>query len=124
MKKLIFSLSLLSFNLFANGRSPAVEDFVGVEPEGYVPAQKGAEVLFNFSQNLTETSQSIMDQNLMIFGVVALFILLPVGVWIGISQTMKNKTADSDHSNVHQLNDYRNRRSTDQNNDDDIKKAS
>jgi hypothetical protein len=123
MKSLITFLLLISFHAFAdNGRSPAVEDFVGVEPEGYVPAQKGTEVLFDFGKNIGPQNVQVQESNPnnTVFAVLAVFLLLPFGIWFGINKQMKDH--EESVAEVHHLDDYREQKSHDD--DDDIKKAS
>jgi hypothetical protein len=125
MMKLIFLilLSCLSFSALAeNNRSPAVEEFVGVEPEGYIPSEKGTEVLFNFNQNIENASSTASTTNTMVLAIIAVFLLLPFAVWFGINRSMdKNVQPQQDVAgNVHVLDEYR----TETSSDDDIKKAS
>lgn len=123
---------LISLQLQA--RKPAVEDFVGVEPETYQATPKGTEVLFNFenqlkqqSNNQSKLSELTMHSNW--FGVFALaaFIGLPFMMWYFISRSVKNenhvpawKQSNDESENVAHLDQYR----EDNSDHDDHKKAS
>lgn len=107
-------LTLVSLSTYA--RKPAVEDFIGVEPESYKITPPGTEVLYNFEQNVqalglntTETSQSPWFA----FTIMGAFILLPAFLWFGMTRNQPtpkiaaHQTFDQDKDNVHVLKDYR-----------------
>ncbi len=50
---LALTLMLLSLSALGTGRSPAVEDFVGIEVEESALEPQGTEVLFNFEREIT-----------------------------------------------------------------------
>ena len=123
----IFFILSLSTSLYA--RKPAVEDFVGVETEGYQKTPKGTEVLFNFenqlgsnkfkSNNTNTSGKTDIDAfNIDSFSTVMLFAFatLPFLMWFGINQSVKEqKTINSTQTppktqttaKVESLDDYR-----------------
>ncbi len=121
MKNLILLISLLVISFTASARKPAVEDFVGVEPETYKATPPGTEVLFNFDQNVQEFQdqkpQNAVDNTaqppwmgLVVFGA---FLVLPSLMWFALAGKQKkttavaNTNATTTEHNVHNLEDYR-----------------
>ena len=113
---------LFSFTVSAQGRKPAVEDFVGVETEGYKKTPKGTEVLFDFgnqvdkSINKSNHKSSKVDIDIFSSFILIAFSTLPFLMWFGINQSIKEQkkvnstqtppqTATS--SNVQNLDEYR-----------------
>jgi len=112
----------LSVNLYA--RKPAVEDFVGVETEGYTKTPEGTEVLFDFGNSLpnpqvenTNNSSKIDIDSFSTFMLIA-FSTLPFIMWFGINQSVKEQnavnatqtppsSAQTNSSKVENLDDYR-----------------
>lgn len=93
---MLFLISLVSFS--AQARKPAVEDFVGVEPENYQKTPEGTQVLFDFKKELSAKDFSSKEQPL--FGSVssnsslgayglALFITLPFLMWFGLTRNVR-----------------------------------
>lgn len=126
MKVFLF-IVLIATTLTAHARKPAVEDFVGVEPESYKVTPPGTEVLFNFDQNVQtyqnqapEFVESAQSPWLGVI-VIAVFITLPVATWFGLRETpAPQSTATPVFKNepaVAHLDDYRKEK-------DDGKKAS
>lgn len=119
----IFSLTASAF-----ARKPAVEDFVGVEPEGYQKTPQGTEVLFDFGSKLepvkmenttNPNSSSKVDIDAFSTFILFAFATLPFLMWYGINQSIKEskavnnaqvppKAVAKDNSNVESLDDYRN----------------
>ena len=124
MKGLFLLLVFISINLYAQGRQPAVEDFVGVEPEGYIPSQKGTEVLFNFNQNIKIEDTDFESGNFFALSIMGLMLLLPFGVWLGIRARLPSQPEQDvmDATNVRNLDDYR-EKNLDSDSDDDFKKS-
>ena len=121
---ILFVTLLLAPGAFA--RKPAVEDFVGVEPESYVAPSQGTEVLFDFGntvQAITTENTSQWGQWMPVFVLIS-FMLLPMVVWFGITRT-ENKnneqTQEPAHQNVARLSDYQKEREQEE---EQIKKAS
>ncbi len=130
--------SLLTFTLlfsvcaFAQGRKPAVEDFVGVESETYKKTPKGTEVLFNFGNKIESVAQGEAQiASSSWFSIIGLgaFASLPFLLWFsivgfkGTTQQQKAQYAteelDVNSSPVTSLDDYRKSSES-----DDVKKAS
>lgn len=116
----------------AQGRKPAVEDFVGVETENYRPTTKGTEVLFNFGNHIDSIEKKRKDKQKTTGWIatvtLAAFVLLPFFMWFGITNSVKDEQEEVDvvvehqaptQDNVAHLSDYQSEDS-----DDDIKKAS
>lgn len=125
-------LFTIVFSSHAQGRKPAVEDFVGVETENYRPTTKGTEVLFNFGNHIDSLEKKRKDKQKttgwIATATLAAFILLPFFMWFGITNSVKNNEEEVDvivdhqtttQDNVAHLSDYQPEES-----DDDIKKAS
>ena len=93
---LLTNLLLATSSLYAQGRAPAVEDFVGVETQDYTPAPEGTEFFFNFDENqITDTSSELAPTQeqtpfelplIITLAVIA----LPFIMWFGIQHSMKN----------------------------------
>lgn len=114
---------LLLMSPLAWSRKPAVEDFVGVEPESYRSTPPGTEVLFNFDKKVKQMNRESQPPWYGL-GVVILFLTLPFMVWSLLSRQMNaptsNKTSTqnaSENGTVHQIDDYRK-------SEEDSKKAS
>lgn len=121
MSKWIFLIVLFCFgtNNFAAGRSPAVEDFVGVEPEGVDFSKAPINNVFNpvnFSK-LNANTPVGQSNNFAIFVLFAMIASLPLMSWFVLSKKSKSE----DLSNVRHLKDYRNEEDQEE---DDISKAS
>lgn len=121
---LLLNLFLGVSSLQAQGRAPAVEDFVGVETQDYTPAPEGTEFFFNFDQHQVTQAQAEIAPfegshkqqvpfELPIIITLAV-IALPFIMWFGIQHSMKhipeakteNHMADSDLNNVEFLEVY------------------
>ncbi len=93
---MLFLISLVSFSAYA--RKPAVEDFVGVEPENYQKTPEGTQVLFDFKKELSTKDISSKDQPLIgsvssnsslgAYG-LALFVTLPFLMWFGLTRNVR-----------------------------------
>lgn len=121
-----FTLSLLMISAvsYAQGRKPAVEDFVGIEVEESEVTPQGSEALFNLQQDIkkieeqkptpkqtesltqpapTEISPSVL------FG-IALAFSLPLSVWFLVMAHLKKKASVESASNIEVLEKYRKER--------------
>lgn len=118
---LVFTF-LFSFAVSAQGRKPAVEDFVGVETEGYKKTPKGTEVLFDFGNqieknvNSSPNKSSRVDIDIFSSFVLIAFSTLPFLMWFGINQSIKDQKKINatqtppqtvQANNVESLDDYR-----------------
>jgi hypothetical protein len=127
MKSLLLLVALIILSANTHARKPAVEDFVGVEPETYKVTPPGTEVLFDFNQQVQSIQQPAVETQSPWFGVgaIAAFITLPVLLWFGLTRKMPAADesypaimAQKTEPNVHHLEDYR------QEEDEEDKKAS
>lgn len=134
---LVLFLSLLLLpSAFA--RKPAVEDFVGVEPESFSRTPQGTEVLFDFGNTVqafqpeTESSLSAFWKEWTPALVLASFIMLPFGMWFAITRSAnKAQIAAESAENVAKLADYmkdeaktESKDQADRDKDEDFKQAS
>lgn len=129
---LTICLVFVSLSCFARGgRSPAVEDFVGIEVEKETPAPQGTEVLFNFENELNsfatkpaETPKieaTTQKTGTTIFGLV--FALgLPLMIWFMIMSHLKKQATLESASNIEVLENYRKQR--EQKKEEEIRKVS
>lgn len=128
MKLTVLLLIFVSF--LAHARKPAVEDFVGVEPESYKPVPKGAEVLFDFGNKVKANQKKAAvnydhqknNQTSMI--ALSLFLLLPSLMWFALTRNSQLQKIDKSFQenqlpdNVAHLEDFK------EASDDSDKKAS
>ena len=134
MKLFLILLCLgFSFNSWSVGRSPAVEDFIGIDPKqsqaGKALTPSGTEVLFNFSEGVPHQNSSPVVQKSTpsqapigaLLGLVFL-LALPMVSWFLIMRHLnKEEAAFQDHHETHNvasLADYR------EENKEELKKAS
>lgn len=119
-----FLIVLLSTVAYGQGRSPAVEDFVGIEVDQPQVLPQGTESLYNLEQdmnkleaskspapNLTvpEESNSSFNPTSIIFG-VSIFLGLPLVVWFLIMAQLRKMAAVESASNIEMLEKYRKER--------------
>lgn len=117
---LILLLFLISLSASAYGRKPAVEDFVGVEPQDYNRTPQGTEVRFNFGNRIKAESVPTDNTNLTSTLVLVSFILLPFLMWFGITRNaLKNNEESGQLAEVKNIQDYQQK-----SDEDEIKKAS
>ena len=129
-------LLLISTLSFAQGRKPAVEDFVGIEIDHQEVTPQGTESLYNLEQDLKgledKKNKPATKQNAVIsesknwsmttiFG-ISLVLGLPLAVWLLIMSHMKKKASLESASNIEVLEKYRKER--EKKSDQSIKKAS
>jgi hypothetical protein len=121
---LAISLTLFSLSAFSQGRSPAVEDFVGIEVEEDYVTPTGTESLFNLQEDIsrieaqknqritpptisTPESQSINPG--ILFG-ISLAMGLPLVVWFLVMSHLKKQASIESASNIEVLEKYRKER--------------
>ncbi len=128
-------LILASQVSFAQGRKPAVEDFVGIEVEEPEKAPQGTEVLFNFEKDISQfkdnksevTVNSSKAQETIDFKMIATFFIfagLPVMIWLLMINRLRKKAGQEIASNIKVLNNYRHQKEEAKKIQDDVKKAS
>ncbi len=128
-------LILASQVSFAQGRKPAVEDFVGIEVEEPEKAPQGTEVLFNFEKDISQfedkksnvTVNSSRAQESIDFKIIATFFIiagLPVMIWLLMINRLRKKAGEDIASNIKVLNNYRQQTAEAKKIQDDVKKAS
>lgn len=117
-------LTLFTTVATAQGRKPAVEDFVGIEVEESQIAPQGTESLFNLEQDIKvieaqKDKKSYPKQVLApepsnwsattVFG-VTLAMGLPMIVWLLMMSHLKKKASLENASNIEVLENYRKER--------------
>lgn len=135
------ALLLILFSQFsyAQGRKPAVEDFVGIEVEHPESAPQGTENLFNFEKDMDQYQNAVTssDQKLTsapmtsnnsnevfrYFGVV-LLLALPAVLSLLVMKRMKNKAREENLANIKVLEEFRRQKTESRKADEDIRKAS
>jgi uncharacterized membrane protein YciS (DUF1049 family) len=106
---------------FAQGRKPAVEDFVGIEVDQGEVTPAGSEVLYNLEQDL----QKINDQknkaapkatlavaeskawSMSTIVGISFFLGLPLMIWLIMMSYLKKKASVESASNIEVLEKYR-----------------
>jgi hypothetical protein len=136
---LTFAILILSFQTLA--RSPAVEDFVGIEVEQIEATPHGSETLFNLEQDLQKIE--IVRQNGpievatpplkaapaepmsagAIFG-IALILGLPLISWLLVMNHLRQKATIENASNIEILEKYRKQRELSKKETEEARKAS
>ena len=117
---LILLLFMISLSASAYGRKPAVEDFVGVEPQDYNRTPQGTEVAFDFGNRIKAESVPVDNTNLTSSLVLISFILLPFAMWFGITRKgTQNDEQPVQLAQVKNIQDYQQK-----SDDEDVKKAS
>lgn len=131
-----FLIILVSTVSYAQGRKPAVEDFVGIEMDQPQVLPQGTESLYNLEQDMNkleaskrptldttvaENSTSGFNPTSIIFG-VSIFLGLPLVVWFLVMAQLRKNAAIESASNIEMLEKYRKER--EKKNETNIKKAS
>lgn len=141
MKLQIFALLVLTFTTvaLAQGRKPAVEDFVGIEVEEPNTTPSGTENLFNFEKEITQykTTLKAVDKpkptshwteagatNPSSLVGLAFVIGLPALSLVLVMSRFRQKAAVESASNIEVLEKYRKEREQRKSQEDDIRKAS
>lgn len=130
-------LLLVSTSALAVGRSPAVEDFVGIEVDEPQSAPQGTEPLFNFEQDLSKHAENgskspelapttSSQQGWSIFSVIgiAMALALPMGVWLMLMSYLRKKASVESASNIEVLENYRKQREQTKKDQDTIRRVS
>ncbi len=120
-----FVLLIITTTSFAQGRKPAVEDFVGIEVDQPQVLPQGTESLYNLEQDLSKleakkkstakqapVTEIIPEQPLnisTIFGISIIF-GLPLVVWFLVMSHFKKKASQESASNIEVLEKYRKER--------------
>ncbi len=137
-------LLLISGTVFsAPGRSPAVEDFVGIEIDETKASPHGSESLYNLEQDLgkiesvrknvpqAENSKESLFSPEKGVGVTTIFAILvfmglPLLIWMLVMNHLRNKASAESASNIELLEKYRQERQEAHRSakEKDIKKAS
>jgi hypothetical protein len=135
-RPLALFLVLYSGISFAEGRKPAVEDFVGIEIEESRVAPQGTESLYNLEQDLDkiqsrrnkpeQTKSNLTEVNKDWSGTtllgITLILGLPLITWYLVMSHFKKKASIDSASNIAVLEKYRKER--EKRSEDTIKKAS
>lgn len=119
---------LFSTMTYAQGRKPAVEDFVGIEVEHPEQTPPGTEALFNFEKEITqyedtlsqkeETQPQTTNQNLqeptpmnwpVTFG-FAFIVGLPLVSWLFVMSHLRRKATEASATNIRVFEDYKRER--------------
>jgi hypothetical protein len=120
-RSLALCLLLLSALSHAQGRKPAVEDFVGIEVEEAEVTPQGTESLFNLQQDITniearrttpkkEEFKTKVPEQLISSQVIAAMVFalsLPLAVLLMLMARMKKKASLESASNIEVLEKYR-----------------
>lgn len=120
-----FVLLIITTTSFAQGRKPAVEDFVGIEVDQPQVLPQGTESLYNLEQDLSKleakkkrpvkqapVTEIVPEKPLnisTIFGVSIIF-GLPLVVWFLVMSHFKKKASLESASNIEVLEKYRKER--------------
>jgi hypothetical protein len=124
LRTLIIICLLISTSLFAAGRRPAVEDFVGIEFEQKQVLPQGTESLYNLEQDIQSIENQKRKTNVqkisqgeksdgwsitVIFG-MTVAIGLPMIIWFLMMSHLKRKASLESASNIEVLEKYRKER--------------
>jgi hypothetical protein len=118
-------LLLFSAVSYAQGRKPAVEDFVGIEIEEAQVTPQGTESLYNFEADLSKLEEKKKNPPAQIkaetiapskpwskstmFG-ISLIVGLPLLMWLMVMSHLKKKASVESASNIEVLEKYRKER--------------
>lgn len=136
-RTLAVCLLLISGLSFAQGRKPAVEDFVGIEVDQGEATPHGSETLYNLEQDLNKIHEK-KDQpqqkitsapastptnwNMTAVIGISLLLGLPMIVWLMMMSHLKKKASLESASNIEVLEKYRKER--EKKSEENIRKAS
>lgn len=133
---LALCLLFLTSDSFAQNRSPAVEDFVGIEVEHPESTPQGTEPLFNFEQDLTKhANNQNRPENLSttktpkawsIFSIigVTLGLGLPIIIWLMLMGHLRKQASIESASNIEVLEKYRKERELHKKGQESVRKVS
>jgi uncharacterized protein HemX len=124
---------------YAQGRKPAVEDFVGIEIETPESTPQGTEGLFNFEKDISEY-EKVKDQpaqfkaapknesgnsnTLTTTAAVLLILGLPALIWFMMMNHLRQKAQVQSASNIEVLDKYRKEKEANKKAQEDFKKVS
>lgn len=122
-RSLTLCLALYTSVSFAQGRKPAVEDFVGIEVEETKVTPTGTESLFNLQQDINRieaeknrpAKQAVVKEASaefspsVLFG-ISLALFLPMITWFLVMAHLKKKASLENASNIEVLEKYRKER--------------
>lgn len=132
-------LLLASQLSFAQGRKPAVEDFVGIEIETPQTTPQGTEGLFNFEKDIGEYQKvndntaklakanpatETTNNNLSATAAVLLILGLPGLMWFLIMNQLRQKAHLESASNIEVLENYRKEKEANKKTQEDYKNVS
>lgn len=133
-------LLFVSVAAFAQGRKPAVEDFVGIEIDQPEVTPQGTEPLFNLEQDLSKhvvaktaepnakanSSSHQIRSEMSLTSVIGLTLAvgLPLIMWFMILSHMRKRASVESASNIEVLENYRKTREQNRKSEDSIKKVS
>lgn len=133
-------LLFVSVAAYAQGRKPAVEDFVGIEIDQPEVTPQGTEPLFNLEQDLskhvvakaaepnakTNSSSHQIRSEMSLTSVIGLTLAvgLPLIMWFMILSHMRKRASVESASNIEVLENYRKTREQNRKSEDSIKKVS
>ena len=123
-RTLAFTFLVLSQVCYAQGRKPAVEDFVGIEVEHPENTPQGTESLFNFEKDISKfedpkieskkTSRpkavtKIQEPPMSLTAIIgiAFFLGLPAIIWFTMMNHLRQKAHIQSASNIQVLENYR-----------------
>jgi hypothetical protein len=123
---LLVTLSIHS--LLANSRSPAVEDFVGIEVNHPSEAPQGTDALFNFEKDIQQfnaqnSTSSPSGEGWNLVAVILVF-FLPIIVWALMIHSLRQRAKAERASNIEIFEKYRQDREKARKSEEDIRKAS
>jgi hypothetical protein len=120
---LAIGILLISTLSFAQGRKPAVEDFVGIEIEhAEASTPSGTEALFNLEKDLKDIevprvatisqapAKTPFSWNVATFVGVSFLLVLPLVSWLAAMHHMRKKAFVQAASNIEVLENYRKER--------------
>lgn len=132
-------LLLVTQVTFAQGRKPAVEDFVGIEVDHPEGTPQGTESLFNFEKQISKfdpekvaadkptiseaTAQSAGPSALTAGLTIAFILGLPGIIWFMMMNHLRQKAHVESASNIEVLEKYRRERQEAKKAQDEVKKA-
>ena len=135
------TLLLLSSYCLANGRSPAVEDFVGIEVEEPKADSQGSETLFNLEKDISRIETVRKDGTVeamtptvpatparpwgasAYFG-LAFILGLPLLTWTLLMQHLRRKAREENAANIEVLEKFRREKELARKQDQEIRKVS
>lgn len=123
-RSLILCLVVFSAVSHAQGRKPAVEDFVGIEVEESKVTPQGNESLYNLEQDIQkiesqknepapyieEAKAPESDWNLSTYILIAVGLGLPMTVWFFVMAHLRKRASAENASNIEVLEKYRKER--------------